>query len=233
MTIALSNSGCTHYLYFNEHRFKDLKKVGVIIGIQTIKVFMRESNGVYVYKYPPTGYEEPLDFVEKNINPKNEIKKFYKELLKEKGISIKELDYKLQYYNPPIKYYKQPPPYPKERNEPSFPFDLKDLVNHFSEDDEIDAILIVDVQYGLMIDRYFRFIDVVNGTQCEIYSIMVDLNDKNIIYDRGPSNTKKNIKGKWNTPPTYENLTNSFKSAISDAIAKERTKAHWQLKNKP
>jgi len=241
LIMVLTLSGCatvpiTPY-YFNNQRLNDLKRVGIIIRVDSIRVFMTDDVG----SYEPARYgryEEPLNFVDNKINPTSEIKIFYEELLKEKGISIKELDYKLR-YGKRIKYNKQPPPYPKKINEPIFPFDLKNLVNHFAKDDEIDAILIVRVQYGLNVNKMFTLfrnvmgtgiIDKVGDTRCIISSLIVDLNDKNIVYEGGSSRGRQSIKGKWNTPPEYENLTNSFKSAISDALEEERAKLNWQPK---
>ena len=230
--MALNMTSCQPYLYLNNQRFDQLKKVGVIIRIDAIKVFVDNGGDNYsVFKYPPYGrYEEPLNIVDNKINAKSEIYIFYEELLKEKNISIKELNYKLTSYSSK-KYYKQPPPYPKEINEPYFPFDLKDLVNHFSRDDEIDAILIVDVRYGLNVDEYLYFVEIVEGTECIISSLIVDLNDKNIIYNGDNSFGHKKIKGKWKTPPDYENLSNAIKSSISNALAVEKAKLNWQSKN--
>ena len=232
--MALTFIGCgikpVPQKYLNNQRLNDLKRVGIIIRIDSIRLILDDDDyGYAMYDYMPSSrystlyssrFVKPLNFVYDKINSTSEIKIFYEELLKEKDISIKEIDYKLP-------RYPKFPRYPNEINEPSLPYDLMDLVNHFSKDDKIDAILIVYVEYRLYVDEMFHIISIVGGTKCIITSRIVDLNDSSIIYDKYNSWGENKIKGKWNTPPEYENLLNSFKSALSDAFAEEKSKLNW------
>ncbi|WP_242083202.1 hypothetical protein [Aestuariivivens sediminis] len=215
--------------HLNVQRLNDIKKVGIIIRFDSINLLVDGDIGYDVYDYSPSSkysrlftsrLVEPLNTAYNKLNSTSEISIFYEELFKEKGIEAEELDYK-------------PPPYPKQINDPSLPLNLLESISQFSNTDKIDAILFVDVEYGLYLNTWFYVINRVAATKCRITSKIIDLNDGSIIYqNRDSSYGGNNIMGKWNTPPEYENLTNLFKSALSAALEEERTNLNWQTINK-
>lgn len=58
---------------------------------------------------------------------------------------------------------------------------------------------------------------------CRIDSEIIDLSDNSIVF-KNFSNSVEKIKGKWKTPPEYENLKHSISGAIEKTINLEKTK---------
>ena len=214
--IALSFNGCavkTPASYFNNQ-----KTLGIIYLIEPIDVFEEGQKGIIVDNFIVVDHNfiEPLEIIDKKINPIGEIKELFKGLLNTKGKSYVELEYE-QYANKFEKFEK-----PSSAKREYYQYDLRTLKSQFINDHEIDEVLIVSVKYGLWVN-YDALIIFDKMGRCIIESEIVDLNDNSIIY-HGYSVSLKSIKGRWDTPPEYENLSYSIKSAISTALAKHKAK---------
>ena len=197
--------------------FNNQKTLGVIYFIEPIDVFKDGEQG-YIENVltPGNKFIEPLKIIDKKINPRGEIKNLYKQLLNTKGKSYVELEFE-QYLNKFEKFEKL-----SSTKREYYQYDLRTLKSHFINGHEIDEVLIVSVKYGLWV-YYDGLIVFKKMGECIIESEMIDLNDNSIIY-HGYSVSLKSIKGRWDTPPEYENLSYSIKSAISTALAKHKVK---------
>ncbi|MGY0427222.1 MAG: hypothetical protein ACWIPI_10425 [Polaribacter sp.] len=58
---------------------------------------------------------------------------------------------------------------------------------------------------------------------CRIDSEIIDLSNNSILF-KDFSNSVEKIKGKWKTPPEYENLMNAISGAISKTMNLEKNK---------
>jgi len=228
--MTLIFSGCGIKLPSNY--FKNEKKVGIIYIIHPIRVCESYYNEEYDYcNYPHGEYKWPLHVVDKNIRSLVElqIKDNSKNLFTEKGKSFIEIDHE-QY----LLHSSSLPEFntASSSKKSYYQFDLRPLKSQYFKDYEIDELLFVEVWYGLDYNNPFFLVETRRG-YCIINSEIIDLNDNSIIYKSWTSwggtimsDTRSygKIKGKWNTPPEYENLSNAIKSAISKTLVKQRKK---------
>ena len=220
--IALSISGCGPYRPLPNNYFNNKKTVGIIYIIDPIRFFKTGEQGNFdEILTPGTRFIEALNIInKKKIIPTSEIKNLYEGLLNSKGKSYIELDYN-QFANKIEKFEK-----PSSAEKKYYQYDLRPLKSQFINDHEIDEVLIISVKNDLVV--YYDGVMVFKKwVRCDIESEIVDLNDNSIMY-YGYAVSLKSLKGKWETPPEYENLSNSFKSAISTALAKHKAKLNKQ-----
>ena len=235
LTIVFTFSGCGPANYskkinITNSYFKNGKKVGIIYNIHPITVCEDDWTMEYGECYSPYGeYEVPLNVVDNKIRSIMElqIKDNYKNLFKEKGKSFIEIDHNLYLLDSLPEFNEA-----SSSKKSYYQFDLRPLKSQYFKDYEIDELFFVEVEYGLDYYNPFFLVETRRG-YCWIKSEIVDLNDNSFIFRSWSewggtylslTNSYGRIKGRWKTPPEYENLSNAIKSAISKSLSKEREK---------
>ncbi|RIV35980.1 hypothetical protein D2V08_03270 [Flagellimonas lutimaris] len=194
--------------------FNNGKKVGIIYDIDSIGVFKNGSQGLLDMALTSENrFKEPLKVVDQKINPTQKIKNTFQNAFLNRKKQIIALDHSLD-YEKLDKFGKSDSKY-KEYHR----YDLRSL-----KEQGIDELLIVSVRYGLSVSDY-GMIETGKDGSCYITYEIVDLDDNSLLY-RDTSVGLKKIKGKWKTPPNYDNLTNAIDGAISQATDVQKTKLY-------
>ncbi|MEM9685832.1 MAG: hypothetical protein AAF934_02800 [Bacteroidota bacterium] len=203
--------GCAVKIPLSTTYFQNNKKVGVIYNIDSISVYKQGAQGLLDMALTSgKRFREPLNIVDKTINPTEKIKNQYRNTFSQHNKSLIEIDYdydvkKMTKFTKPSdskKYHK---------------YDLRALRSN-----GIDEVLIINVRYGLLVS-YYGMIETGKAGDCRIESEIIDLTDNSIIY-KNFSVYSERIKGKWKTPPDYENLKNSIELAINNTLEQEKAK---------
>lgn len=156
-------------------------------------------------------YQEALELVDTIIKPKDKLKDFYITLFKNKGKDIHYINDSLKFTN--LKDFKAP-----SKEKKYFYKDLRFLNEIYS----VDEILLVIAEYGIN-SQYSYGIEVGRNTWFNSMSIIVDLKDNSYFYSGGTYSADA-VKGKWKTPPKYENLVTHFENNLLKHIKKESIK---------
>jgi len=210
--ISLFVVGCAVNVPMSADYFQSEKKVGIIQVTNDINIFKEGSQGLLDMALTPGNkYKEPLDIVDKEINPEIKISELYQEIFNTNNKSLKIIDATIDFDN--LEKFQKP-----ESEKDFYKFDLRDLKTKYN----IDELLLVYVNYGLLIS-YYGFIETGRLGYCQISSEIINLDDNSLIY-KNQSISRETMKGKWNTPPQYENLTNTIKKAIDNSIQQEQSK---------
>ncbi|MFL0102041.1 hypothetical protein [Tenacibaculum maritimum] len=212
LIILTTIMSCAVKMPLPSNYYSNQKKVGVIYLIDSIGVYKQGAQGLLDMALTAgKRFKEPLSIVDKKINPNNDIKDLYRQLFKTKGKPLNEIDFK--YSIEKLTKFEKPSSSKKKYHK----YDLRFLKNK-----GIEELLIVDVQYGLLVS-YYGMIETGKMGNCRIDSEIIDLSDNSIVF-KDFTNSVEKIKGKWKTPPEYENLANSISGAITKTIGLEKTK---------
>lgn len=200
---------CAARLPMTSDYYKNAKKVGAVYVIDSLGVYKGGAQGLLDMALTPGNkYKKVVNAIEGKFDPKPKIKKLYQDIFTSKGKSLNEIDFT---YNPDsLEKFDEPASKKKYHT-----YDLR-----FLKEKGIDELLLVKVIYGLNIS-YYGVVEIGKMGTCYIYSEIVNLDDNSIIY-KDHSHYEEYIKGKWNTPPDYELITNSIKTAIDKTLAIEK-----------
>lgn len=205
-------TGCAVKVPLTSSYYQNEKKVGVLYNIDTIGFYKMGSQGLLdMAMTAGKKFQEPIRVVGENYDPTMKIKELYQGIFDSKGKSMNEIDF---YYDIQTmsKFEK-----PSSSNKKYHKFDVTSL-----KEKGIDELLIVNVRYGLAVS-YYGFIETGYFGHCTINSEIIDLTDNSVIY-KDISAINEKIKGKWETPPDYENLKNSISVAVDKTIQLENNK---------
>lgn len=156
-------------------------------------------------------YKDPLKSIEKNINPKENTKLFLERVLNSKNKKYEFIDF---VYKPKdFENFN----YTSNESEYYFKKDLRALKNKLN----VDELMFVNVNYGIMIDYYGAIEIGKQGYNATTISV-VDLNDNKILFQDNVTSTE-NLKGKWNVAP-FENMQNTINKANQKSIETLNTK---------
>lgn len=213
LIIALTTiTSCAVKMPLSNNYFANKKKVGVIYLIDSISVYKDGPQGLLDMALTSgKKFNEPLTIVDKKINLKDDLENLYNQIFQQKGKPLIEIDF--EYNIEKLKEFKKP----KSSKKKFHKYDLRFLKNK-----GIDELFIVEAQYGLLVS-YYGMIEIGKMGNCRIDSKIIDLSDNSIIF-KDFSNSEKKIKGKWKTPPKYENLQNAILEAISKTLELEKNK---------
>lgn len=210
--IILFAAGCAVNVPLSADYFQSEKKVGIIQITNDINIFKEGSQGLLDMALTPGNkYREPLDIVDKEINPKIIISELYQEIYNVNNKPLQIIDDTIDFTN--LEKFQKP-----ESEKDFYKFDIRYLKTKHN----IDELLFVYVNYGLLIS-YYGFIETGRAGYCQVSSEIINLDDNSLIY-KNQSISKEAMKGKWKTPPLYENLKNSIKKAIDSSIQLEKSK---------
>ncbi len=212
LVIVVFISSCATKIPLTSNYYSNNKTVGVLFLIEDIGVYKAGAQGLLEMALTSGDrFKEALYSVDLKVNPKDDIKNAYRQLLNSKGKSFKELDF--NYDTSKLTKFKSQSSSKKK----FYKYDLR-----FLKEQGIDELLIVRAKYGILVS-YYGFIETGKDGNCRIDSSIINLSDNSIIYSDFSNSTIK-IQGKWKTPPKYEALTSSISSAIKNAIYTEKNK---------
>lgn len=211
--IILLISGCATTVPLSKTYYDSESRLGVIYLINDISMAKEGSQGLLDMALTPgSKYEQPLKIVDEEVNPIDKVKKMYTDIFTEKGKIITEIT------EIPIMTY---PKFIKPKGSSGkkfYKFDLRAIKEHY----EIDEILLVNVNYGIVV-TYSGFIEVGKNGYCNIGSEIVNLKDNSLLH-RNASMTRQKIMKGWNHPPKYESLQESIDRSIKQALTQEQEK---------
>lgn len=210
LALCLTSCGVTKISLASDYS-KNNKKLGIIQVKQEIGIF-RKGQGILDRAISPGNkYKEPLKTVDKEINPNEKIVKLYQDIFAEKGKNIEVINDSIDVQF--LEKFKSP-----KSSKKYYQYDLR----HLKSKHNIDELLLVDVKYGLFIS-YYGMIELSKSGYCNISSLIINLDDNSILF-KNPSIQSFKLKGKWNTPPNYDNLKESIAMSINNAIQTEKVK---------
>ncbi len=192
--------------------YDNTNKVGVLFIADSIRAEIIGDQSLLEMALTGTKrFRAPLELVDKAINPISDIENTYFNTYQEKGKPIKKIDYKLNTEDL-VEFEK-----PKKSKKQYFNYDLR-----FLQSKDIDELLIVTIEYGLLVNYDGIFEEEKLGN-CRIESKIINLKDNSILYNNF---TVFNVEviGNWKTPPNYPNLKNAIQLAIKQAIEEEKRK---------
>lgn len=209
--VTLTN--CSEKILLQNSYYDNSNKVGVLYTIDSIKTTTTGDQSLFEMIVTGTKkFNKPLKLIDEKINPKLDIKNLYSSVYKEKNKSLTEIDYTLD-FNRLNEFEK-----PSKSKKKYYRYDLR-----FLKSKEIDELLIVKVEYGLLISYDGLIEDELFGN-CKIETKIIDLNDNSIIFNDTSVFSEK-IKGAWGKDsPEYPNLKNTIFSAIQKTMDIEKDK---------
>ena len=209
--VTLTN--CSEKILLPNSYYDNSNKVGVLYIIDSIKTTTTGDQSLFEMIVTGTKrFNKPLKLIDEKINPKLDIKNLYSNIYNEKNKTLTEIDYKLDISR--LNEFTKP----SKSKKKYYRYDLR-----FFKSKEIDELLIVKVEYGLLVSYDGLIEDELFGN-CKIESKIIDLNDNSIIFNDFSTFSEK-IKDGWGkNPPEYPNLKNAILSAIQKTIDIEKDK---------
>ena len=208
--VGLLFLSCVTKVPLTSDYFQNNKKVGVIYNIDTINVYREGQQGLLDMALAHGAkYKQPLAIVDKTANPYEKIRNTYQFLFNQKNKPLQHIDF--EYDVKKLSKFAKPSNSDKKYHK----YDLRKL-----KSEGIDELLIVNVKYGLLVS-YYGFIETAIQGYCRINSEIVNLTDNSVIY-KNFSMGKEKVRGKWKTPPNYDNLRNSIQNAIDKTLSLEK-----------
>lgn len=188
-------------------------KVGVLVNVNPAAKFREGSQGLLDMALTSGDkYQPVLAHIHKNMNPQQDMISMYSEILKSKGKEViviaESFDAKKA-----TKFNK-----PENAGEKKYyDYDFRELKSKYG----IDELLLVDVYYGIMVSYYSMF-ETGRSAHSAFNTKLINLNDNSLLLSNyNPQITP--IKGKWDVPPVYDNVTNNMKTTLENSYAVEKT----------
>lgn len=189
-------------------------KVGIWVNVSPATKYRDGSQGLLDLALTSGDkYEPPLKLATEKLNPKENLLQLYSDLLTSKGKEVVIINDEFDRKNATrIKSAEK-----AYDNKKYFSYDLKNLKEKYG----VDEVLFVDVNWGLMIG-YYSMIETDRSGFARFDTSIVNTTDNSLYLSH--QNIKLNkIKGKWKTPPEYENIISTIKQTLEDAIEEEKT----------
>lgn len=166
---------------------------------------------------PKTKYDEALAAIEPELDPYDNMKQLFTKTFSSKGKTIVFIEDTL---NPDELKDFEIPPLPPRTTETKrfFKKDLRFLKDKY----DIDEVLVVTVNYGIYC-KYSYGIETARYGVTYISPELVNLMDNSLLY-RDATSARVHIKGKWKTPPKYENLKTGISASINQATQLQKDK---------
>ena len=204
--------GCATTVNMNNKFYGNSTKVGILMVVDSANVTKKGAQGLLDMAISSgRKYKDPLKSIEKNINPKENTKLFLERVLNSKNKKYEFIDF---VYKPKdFENFN----YTSNESEYYFKKDLRALKNKLN----VDELMFVNVNYGIMIDYYGAIEIGKQGYNATTISV-VDLNDNKILFQDNVTSTE-NLKGKWNVAP-FENMQNTINKANQKSIETLNTK---------
>ena len=203
---------CVSNVPMNSEYFQKPSKVGILVNFTEPQKFREGSQGLLDLAVTSGDKYQPLLDVAKNeIDRKNELIAIYSETLKAKGKEVVVIDENFD-YKTAAKFKGD-----KVEGKKYGTYDMRYLKEKYNVDD----IVFVNVNWGVIIS-YYSMVETGRAGYALISNRVVNLND-NSLYFSNDNPQAVVIKGKWNTPPNFDNAKSKIEEALNKAIEVEKT----------
>ena len=186
-------------------------KVGIFVNVNDPKKHREGSQGLLDLAVTSGDKYQPLlDLAKEKIVFKNDLTAIYSEALKAKG---KEVIIINEIFDPKTatKFKGD-----KAEGKKYAYYDLRNLKEKYGVDD----VIFVNVNWGVMIS-YYSMIETGRGGYIYLDNNVVNTADNTLYFAQ--NNVKMEIiKGKWNTPPNYDNAIGKITEAVNKALDAEK-----------
>ncbi|NJM80793.1 MAG: hypothetical protein HC854_16465 [Flavobacterium sp.] len=192
--------------------FYNTKKVGVILQIDSIRMAKSGSQGLLDMALTPGNrFTEPLKKVEPKLNINEIIKNEITYILNKRNKQFEYLTEKIDFKS--LNNFEKPNSKKK--------YSKKDY-RHLKKTNDVDEILLVNVNYGILVS-YYGVIETGKNGYVNIRSQIIDLSDNSLLQNDNVMTTSK-IIGNWKEGEDYSNLKNSNEEAITNSTILLKTK---------
>lgn len=210
-TVITVLASCVTKMPISSSLFDTSKKTGIIVVNEGIATYEFVDGRLVKLIYDVKRFKEPLDIVDKKLNTKNIFSQHYSGIFLKHNIQLKNVQGKLT-----LEYldaFKKPNSKKK--------YAKKDF-RFFKEKYNIDRLVVVDVNFGLLLSKSGLIVLEKFGL-CMIETEIIDLEDNSLLFK---DNSKGEIKveGKWKTPPNYDNLYAPIRKALENVLMLETIK---------
>ena len=209
-TFALLVS-CQVNVPMNAEYLNKPSKVGIFVHVNDPKKHREGSQGLLDLAVTSGDkYQPMLDLAKEKITFRDELISIYSESLKAKGKEVVIID---EVFDPKIaaKFKGD-----KAEGKKYSYYDLRNLKEKYGVDD----VIFVNVNWGVLIS-YYSMIETGRAGYIYLDNNVVNTADNTLYFAQ--NNVKMEIiKGKWNTPPNYENAFGKIADAVNKAIEVER-----------
>ena len=192
--------------------FQKPSKIGLFVNVNEPQKYREGSQGLLDLAVTSgEKYQPLLDLAKKSQDPKQDLISMYSEILRSKG---KEVVIITDIFDPKTaEKFKGDKLEGKKYSNYDFRY-LKAKYN-------IDEVAFVNVNWGVIIS-YYSMIETGRAGYTYIDNRIVNLND-NTLYFANDNVKNAVIKGKWNTPPNYDNALAKITEALNNAKETEKT----------
>ncbi len=209
-TFALLVS-CQVNVPMNAEYLNKPSKVGIFVHVNDPKKHRDGSQGLLDMAVTSGDkYQPMLDLAKEKITFKDDLISIYSESLKAKGKEVVIID---EVFDPKTaaKFKGD-----KAEGKKYSYYDLRNLKEKYGVDD----VIFVNVNWGVLIS-YYSMIETGRAGYIYLDNNVVNTTDNTLYFAQ--NNVKMEIiKGKWNTPPNYENALGKIAEAVNKAIEVER-----------
>ena len=187
-------------------------KVGIFVNVNDPQKFREGSQGLLDLAVTSGDkYQPMLDLAKEKITFKDELIAIYSETLKTRGKEVIIIDEKFD--GKTAAKFKGD----KIEGKKYSYYDLRSLKEKYGVDD----VIFVNVNWGVIIS-YYSMIETGRAGYIYLDNNVVNTTDNTLYFAQ--NNVKMEIiKGKWNTPPNYENALGKISEAVNKGIEVERT----------
>lgn len=207
-----------HAVPMSQEYYQKNSKVGVLSLVDTISVVKKGGQGLLDMAISSgRKYKDALQDVKPSLSSSEKVTKELVHTFEamNKTVVVVNDNLPIKQFTSQYKPYKNPNP---EKGKKYFEYDLRKL----KEELGLDEIVVIQNMYGLAIS-YHGFIEIGKEGYSNVVVAVVNLEDNSVLF-RDNSLYTTVLKGKWDTPPNYDNLKNTIQKAIDDNSTKIRAK---------
>lgn len=210
LLLCLFFTGCASSIPMNQNFYKSTK-VGIILQVDSIGLYRAGAQGLLDMALTMGNkYRQPLKNVEAVVNPTEKLKFEIAKVLQAKNKQYDFIEENIDFNK--IKKFE------KTGEGKFYNKDIREFKSKYN----VDEVMIIQVNYGLLVS-YYSMIEIGWQGQAVISNSVVDLNNNALLFQDRVSALEK-LKGKWNTPPSYQNLITAIKDAINKCFTLHKVK---------
>lgn len=207
LVAMISLTSCVSKIAMDKQSFYKEKKIGVIVTQDSMSIYRAGAQGLLDMAISSgRKYKEPLKQISPQFNPKENILKVIEQKFAENGKNYIII-------NDVINLKDFPKYEVASKDDDKF---LKQDVRSLKTKYDIDQLMLIKINYGLSIS-YYGMIETGRFSTTSLFTQIINLDNNQIIF-RDPYENLIPIKGKWNEPPHYENLSGHIKKSIDKSM---------------
>jgi len=211
LSVLWMTVSCAVKVPMNEDYLQKPGKVGIFVNVTEPQKYREGSQGLLDLAVTSGDKYQPLlDYVKGQINPKQDLITLYVQAMRDRGQEVVVIDEGFDAKNA-SKFKGE-----KAEGKKYSTYDLGYLKNKYN----VDNVIFVNMNWGIMVS-YYSMIETGRAAFAYIDTKVVNLDDQSLYYSN-PEAQSIVIKGKWNTPPAYENAAGKIREAVDKTIEAER-----------